>query len=266
MKFDGLVPGTLVRRYKRFFADVRLDDGTVVVAHSTNTGRMTGCSEPGSRVWLSPATNPKRKLKWTWELVEVRSGRPRSDDPAFGPASAGAVGQRRRCRRPEVAPGVLLGVNTFLANRIAQEAVEAGLVPGLPAGATVEREVRLDETTRADLRVDGRVWVEVKNVTLADGRTGRFPDAPTGRGRKHLAALANAVRRGDRAMLLHLVLRSDVDVVEPADEVDPDWGAALREAAAAGVEVVAIGADVSPAAIVPARALPVRLGPGILRP
>ncbi|MCP4873077.1 MAG: DNA/RNA nuclease SfsA [Proteobacteria bacterium] len=228
MLFDGLVPGTLVRRYKRFFADVRLEDGTIAVAHCTNTGRMTGCSDPGSRVWISRATNPKRKLKWTWELAEV-------------------------------APGVLLGVNTFLANRIAQEAVEAGLVPGLNDVSTIEREVKLDETTRSDLRVDGRVWIEVKNVTLADGRRGRFPDAPTSRGQKHLAALARAVGRGDRGMLLHLVLRPDIDVVEPADDVDPDWGRAIREAAAAGVEVVAIGAEVSPEGIVPVRALPVRL-------
>jgi sugar fermentation stimulation protein A len=228
MRFDGLVPGTLIRRYKRFLADVRLTDGTVVIAHSTNTGRMTGCSDPGSRVWLSRASNPKRKLKWTWELVEV-------------------------------APGVLLGVNTFLANRLAQEAIEAGLVPGLERTASIEREVKLDDTMRADLRVDGRCWVEIKNLTLAAGTVGQFPDAPTTRGQKHLAALTRAVGRGEQAMLLHLVLRPDIEVVEPADHVDPGWGVAIRRAAAAGVQILAVGADVSPEAIIPARRLPVRL-------
>jgi len=224
-----LTEGVLVRRYKRFLADVRLADGAVVIAHTSNTGRMTGCADPGSRVWLSHSDNPKRKLAWTWELVEVTGG-------------------------------TLLDINPIRANRVAEEGVRAGVVPQLAGFESIRREVRLGDS-RTDLLLEGpgRCWVEVKNVTLVDGRTALFPDAPTARGRKHLADLTAAVQAGDRAALLHLVLRGDVDRVAPADAVDPDWGGALRAASAAGVEVLACRATLSTRAVLLDQPLPVIL-------
>jgi sugar fermentation stimulation protein A len=231
-----LVPGTLLRREKRFFAYVRLDDGREVVAHTTNTGRMTGCSAPGSRVWLSPADRPERKLKWTWELVEV-------------------------------APGVKLGVNTVLTNRVAEEAILDGTIGALSGYATLRREVRYgQERSRIDLLLqdDARpdCWIEVKSATLlaAAGRA-EFPDAPTERGRKHLRELASMVRAGDRAVLLFVVLRGDAEVVAPADSVDPEYGAELRRAAAAGVELMAWRGEVTVEGIALVKALPVELEP-----
>ena len=233
MRFpEPLTEGVLLRREKRFTAFVRLTDGREVAAHCTNTGRMTGCAVPGSRVWLSPADRPNRKLKWTWELVEV-------------------------------APGVLLGINTFVTNPLVEEAVRAGVIAELSGFDSVRREVRYgSENSRADLLLEGpgRCWVEVKSATLvSDDRLALFPDAPTARGRKHLRELASMVAAGDRAALVFTVLRGDADTVAPADAIDPDYGVELRRAAAAGVELYAYRARVSPEEIVLADRLPVVL-------
>ncbi len=234
MRFvESLVEGVLLRREKRFTAWVRLHDGREVAAHCTNTGRMTGCAEPGMRVWLSPADRPGRKLKWTWELVEVASGVP-------------------------------LGINTFLTNGLVEEAVRDGVIVELAGYPSIRREVAYGvEGSRADLLLedgDRRCWVEVKSATLlADGGRALFPDAPTARGRKHLRELTAMVAGGDRAALVFTVLRGDAREVAPADAVDPDYGLELRRAAAAGVELLAYRAEVDARAVRLAVRLPVVL-------
>ncbi len=234
MRFpEALVPGVLLKREKRFIAHVRLDDGRLVRAHTNNTGRMTGCSDPGSRVWLSPADRPGRKLLWTWEIVHV------------GPE------------------GVAAGINTLVPNRLVAEAIEAGKIPGLSSSGSLRAEARYGrENSRADLLLEdegGRTWVEVKNVTLVRDRAACFPDAVTLRGRKHLRELEHQVESGDRSVLFFVVQRSDAVCVVPADDIDPDYGRALRQAASHGVEVLAWQAAVSPEEIVLERPLPVRL-------
>jgi sugar fermentation stimulation protein A len=215
-----LVEGLLVQRYQRFLADVSLTDGRVVTAHCPNTGSMLGCKTPGSRVWLSPADNPARKLQWTWELVEV-------------------------------APGVTVGVHTGRSNGLVREAIEAGRVPELAGYTRIRPEVKYGEGSRIDLllQAEGRpdCYVEVKNVTAAvEGRIGYFPDAVTTRGAKHLREMSAMVAAGHRAVLVFCVQRTDVDGVRPADHIDPDYGQAFRHALAAGVEVLALGARLDP--------------------
>lgn len=244
MRFPApLVPGTLLLREKRFLAHVRLDDGREIIAHTNNTGAMRGCSTPGSRVWLSPADDPKRKLKWTWELIAI----------ADSPASAAPV---------------LACINTIVPNRLVAEALEEGRVPALAGYDRVRTEVRYgEERSRIDVLLERgaggpgeRCWVEVKNVTLVDGEgRGAFPDAPSERGRKHLRELGAMAEAGDRAALLFVVQRADIVSVEPADAVDPEYGAELRRVAGLGVEVMAWQADVTVQGVTWGRELPVRL-------
>ncbi|MEE2828501.1 MAG: DNA/RNA nuclease SfsA [Myxococcota bacterium] len=234
MRFpETLVPGVLLAREKRFIAHVRLDDGRVVRAHTNNSGRMTGCSEPGSRVWLSPADRPGRKLLWTWEIVEA------------GPRA------------------VVAGINTLVPNRLVAEAIEAGKIPELSGTGSLRTEVRYGrENSRADLLLEAegeRTWIEVKNVTLVRDGAACFPDAVTLRGRKHLRELEHQVEAGDRGVLFFVVQRGDAVCVAPADDIDPDYGRALRRAAALGVEILAWRAAVSPEEIVLERPLPLRL-------
>lgn len=228
-----LVTGTLIRREKRFLAYVRLDDGREVVAHTNNSGSMTGCSEPGRVVWLSPADRPARKLKWTWEVVFA------------GPQN------------------VPVGVNTLLPNRLVEEAIEAEQILELQGYESIRREVRYgEERSRIDLLLEGapgRCWVEVKNVTLVEGERAFFPDAVTARGLKHLRELQAQVRAGDRAALVFTLQRSDAHCVSPADELDPAYGAELRRAADSGVLILAWQADVTRRGIRLARPLPVVL-------
>ena len=216
MRFaEPLVEGRLVRRYQRFLADVDTAAGRVT-AHCPNTGSMLGCAEPGMRVWLSPASNPARKLAWTWELVET-------------------------------APGVLVGVHTGRSNTLVREAIELGRVPELRGYDAIRPEVKYGEGSRIDFLLQGPgrpdCYVEVKNVTAAvEGRIGYFPDAVTTRGARHLREMSAMVVAGHRAVLVFCVQREDVDAVRPADHIDPDYGRALRAALAAGVEVLALGA------------------------
>lgn len=227
-----LVPGVLLRRYQRFLADMRLDTGEMVTAHCPNTGSMLGVNTPGSRVWLSRAENPRRKLSWTWELVEAPGG--------------GWV-----------------GIHTGRANGLVREALEAGLVPELAGFDGVKPEARLSTRSRTDLLLDfsGRpCFVEVKNLTaaVADGE-GFFPDAVSERAHKHLEELAEVVGRGARAAVVFCVQREDVERVRPADHIDPVFGRLLRDAVRAGVEVHALGARLTPARITLERRLPVVL-------
>lgn len=233
MEFDSpLIPGILVARYKRFFADVRLENGDVVTAHCPNTGSMLGCKEPGSRVWISPADNPNRKLRYTWEVVEAR-------------------------------PEVLVGIHTGRSNALVHEAIADGVVRELAGYADIRREVKFGrENSRIDLLLQGAdlpdCYVEVKNVTAAvsDG-VALFPDAVSERGSKHLRELMHVVASGQRAVIFFCVQRGDVDEVRPADEIDPVYGRTLREAMAAGVEALAYRAEVRPEGIVVSMALPV---------
>jgi sugar fermentation stimulation protein A len=223
MRFDPeLIPATLVRRYKRFLADVTMGEGTGVTAHCPNTGSMLGCQEPGSRVWLSLSDNPKRKYCHTWELVET-------------------------------ATGALVGINTGRSNRLVREAIESGTMDELAGYASIRAEVRYGvEGSRVDfLLEDGddrrRCYVEVKNVTAAvDKGVAIFPDAVSVRGTRHLRELENAVASdGQRAVLCFCVQRADVREVRPADDIDSVYGEALRSAIAAGVEAIAYRAAVS---------------------
>lgn len=229
MLLPPLVEGCLVRRRNRFVAEVELPAG-LVEAHCPNTGSMMGCREPGSRVWLSAAANPLRKLAWTWELVE--------------------------------ADGAMVGIHTGRSNSLVREAIEAGALPQLAGYERIRGEVPYGANSRIDLllEADGRppCYVEVKNVTAAvDGGVGYFPDAVTARGTKHLREMMALVARGDRAVLCFCVQRGDVETVSPADHIDAVYGATLRHAMAAGVEVFALGASVGIEAILLDRCLAV---------
>jgi len=206
-----LITGTLVQRYKRFLADVELDDGRTVTAHCPNTGGMSTCAEPGWKVALSPATNPKRKSAYTWELVH-----------------------NGRC---------WICVNTLIANRVAAEAIAGGRIPELTGYSEILRERTISPGCRIDLelrRSNETCLVEVKNVTLV-GEDGAycFPDAVTERGLKHLRELSAAVNKGRRAVMLYVIQRSDGQGFRPAWEVDPDYAGGLKKAVADGVEVLA---------------------------
>jgi len=209
----ALVEAVLLRRYKRFLADVRLPDGSTVTAHCTNTGRMTGCCEPGSQVMLS-AAREGRKLPYTWRLIRVG-----------------------RC---------WVSVDTAIPNAVVAAALRRRRIPGLAEYDTVSTEVRYGHELRSRIDVlltdsAGRLppcYVEVKNVTLRRGRRALFPDAVSERGRKHLAELAREVDRGHRAVLLPFVARADCHEFGAAADIDPDWATALGEVAEAGVEVM----------------------------
>ncbi|WP_404344641.1 DNA/RNA nuclease SfsA [Vreelandella venusta] len=221
MTYPGLVPGTLLRRYKRFLADVRLDSGEEVVAHCPNTGSMKAVNVPGCRVWLSPSNNPKRKLEWTWEWIEL-------PEPNGGAA--------------------LASVHTGRANGLVEAAINAGEIAPLTGYQTLKREVRVGEA-RLDFRLDdpekGATYVEVKQVTLKeeDGH-GYFPDSVSVRGTKHLHTLAALAEQGKRAVLLFCVAHEGIADVAPAAHIDPTYAAALADAVEAGVEVLAYGVTV----------------------
>jgi len=231
---EPLLEGTLLRRYKRFLADIQLADGTQVTAHCPNSGSMSTVAIEGNRALISRATNPKRKLGWTWEIAYVGDG----TVPAL--------------------------VNTMRPNHVVREAIEAGKVAKLAGYDTVRSEVPYGERSRIDHLLSGAgrpdCYVEVKNVTLLqEPGVARFPDGVTSRGARHLRELMRVVADGGRAVQLFHVARGDADEVRPADAIDPAYGEALREAAANGVEVLAYRARVTPAEVVLAQELPVRL-------
>jgi sugar fermentation stimulation protein A len=224
-----LARGLLVRRYKRFFADVVLDEGGAVTAHCPNPGTMLGLNAPGRPCWLSRSDDPKRKLAHTLELVE--------------------------------ADGALVGVNTMRANRIAAEALAQGRIAALAGYDQVRAEVAYGEASRADFRLDapGRApcWLEVKSVTLSRAAgLAEFPDCVSARGLRHLTELTARVAAGERAAVLFLVQRGDCDRFELAADLDPALARGLAAAAAAGVEVLAYGCDVTPHGLSLERPLP----------
>ncbi len=212
--------GRLIRRYKRFLADVRLADGAEVIAHCPNTGSMKNCAEPGSRVWLQDVNSPKRKLRYRWELVEV---------------------QER----------YLACINTGRANALVREAIIADRIQALNGYSMIHSERPYgNEGSRIDLLLTGSglpdCYLEVKNVTLLVGDgLGAFPDAVTIRGRKHLRELMAVVQAGHRGVLFFNVAHNGIERLEPAWHIDPGYGEALVEAVAAGVEVLAYGVEFS---------------------
>ncbi len=229
-----LEQGRLVRRYKRFLADVVTDAGEHLCIHCPNTGSMLNCMGEGARVWFQRNSDPKRKLPGTWELVETPQGR-------------------------------LACVNTARANRLVEEALLAGVIGELNGFTALKREVAYGiENSRVDFRLDypaGPAFVEVKSVTLgfADTAVAAFPDAVTTRGARHLRELAVLARQGVRAVQLYCVNLTGIEAVRPAGEIDPHYAAALRDAVEAGVEVLAYGVELSPKEIRLVRSLPVIL-------
>lgn len=223
MKFpQPLARGRLVKRYKRFFADVALDDGTHVIAHCPNPGAMLGLSAPGLPVWVSSSHDPKRKLAHTLELVETNGG--------------------------------LVGVNTMHPNRLVAEALAEGAIPELAGYARVRREVKYGEASRVDflLEDDARppAWLEVKNCHLSRApRLAEFPDCVAARSTKHLRELQAMAAAGERAVVLFVVQRDDCNAFAACHELDPAFARGLEEAAQAGVEVLVYACEMSVAAV-----------------
>jgi sugar fermentation stimulation protein A len=229
---DADLEGRLIRRYKRFLADIETADGRTMTVHCPDPGGMRGLTKEGAAVRCSTSDNPNRKLPHTLEMIRV--GR------------------------------TWVGVNTGRANALVRRALEGGFIEGLQGYTDVRSEVMAEAGSRLDFRLMGHAeapdaWLEVKSVTMAEGKRGRFPDSVTERGRKHVDLLHRLARDGERAVLLYLVQRADCESVEPADEIDPAYGEALRKAAHGGVEVHALRARVSPTRIRVEGALPVLL-------
>ena len=237
MKFpEPLIPGTLIKRYKRFLADVRLDDGTEVTAHCANPGSLMGLHAPGSRVWLSPASNPKRKLKWNWELIEA--------DPGDG------------CR--------LVGINTSHPNKLVEEAILNGTIAELQPFTALRREVKYGQSSRIDILLerDGYpdTYVEVKNVHLVrEPGLVEFPDSVTSRGAKHLDEMGDMVEAGHRAVMVYLVQYPGCAEFALARDLDPKYGEAFDRALSRGVEAICYACEIDETEISVRSRLPLQM-------
>ena len=211
MLWPKLVRGILIKRYKRFMVDVKLQNGHVVTAHCPNTGSMRACCEPGRPAYLSRHNNPARRLQYTFELIEM--------------------------------PASLVGVNTAVPNRLVREAIHEGTIRSLAGYDSVRAEVRYGTNSRIDLLLEsqrrGRCFVEIKNCTLVAQGIAYFPDAVTVRGLKHLQELQHQVQEGHRCVIFYLIQRTDAHLFKPADFIDPAYGRALRVAVQQGVEIMA---------------------------
>ena len=233
MDFPELKRGVLLRRYKRFLADIRLEDGREITAHCANPGSMLAVAVPGSEVWVSESADKSRKLKHSWVLT--RLGR------------------------------TLVPINTTNPNRIVREALEADRIPELGGFQTLRPEVKYGENSRIDFLIEdpaqfSRTYVEVKNVHLVRiPGLAEFPDSQTKRGAKHLEELMKIVASGARAVMLFVVQRNDCLRLRPADELDPGYGAKLREAAQNGVELLCYDCEVTLERVTLRRRLPIEL-------
>lgn len=205
-----LISGVLIKRYKRFLADVKLDSGEIVTAHCPNSGSMKECSEAGRPVFLSRHDNPKRKLKYTWELIEMQDS--------------------------------MVGVNTNWPNRLVELAIKSSRIEELLDYDTIRPEVKVGQKSRLDLLLtragNNPCYVEVKNCTLVKERVASFPDAVTTRGQKHLGELIRLKNAGARCVMFFLVQRMDADSFIPADDIDPEYGKILRSVHSQGVEIL----------------------------
>jgi len=229
MRFPNpLVKGTLIKRYKRFLTDVELESGDVVTAHCANPGSMLGLTDPGLEVWLSPAANPERKLRYTWEMVH--DGR------------------------------ALVGINTAHPNGLVAEAIEVGTITELQGYGSRRREVKYGRNSRIDILLEGdgpACYVEVKNVHLSRvPGTAEFPDSVTARGAKHLVEMTDMVAQGHRAIMVYLIQRDDCDHLSIAADIDPNYDEGLTRALESGVEAVAYSCKLTPQAITVENAVP----------
>ncbi len=223
---EKLIAGKLIKRYKRFLADVELKNGEVVTAHCTNSGSMKTCLEEGAPVMLSPVNDPKRKTKFTWEMIFINNG--------------------------------WIGINTAVPNILAYEALKNGTIDKLSGYTLVKREVKFNDS-RFDIfasNAEESCFVEVKNVTMKHGEYALFPDAVTSRGLKHLNTLLQVKQAGMRAVMLYVIQRSDVSKFAPAKHIDPDYAAALKTVFEKGVEIIPVQAKVSPQGVEIVKELP----------
>jgi len=232
LTWPPLLRGALIERYKRFLADVKLDSGETVTAHCPNSGSMKACSEPGRPVYISRAESPKRKLKYTWEIINM--GRS------------------------------LVGVNTIVPNRLVAHGILNGRIPELDGYADLKREVTVSPGSRLDMalyrqRDETVCYIEVKNCTLVEKGVAMFPDAVTTRGQKHLKELIRLKSEGHRAVIFYLIQRSDAKRFEPAVQIDPDYAKGLKTAIAAGVEMLAYDVVIDMEQIRINRRLPVKI-------
>lgn len=220
MQFSSsLIQGILIKRYKRFLADIQLADGSIVIAHCPNTGAMTGCAQPGWKVWLSPSNNPKRKLLYTWEVVLT-------DQHHW------------------------IGINTHKANALVKEAIQQNKISELVGYKTLQAEVKFgEENSRIDFVLTdpekSDCYVEVKSVTLLENDGGYFPDAKTLRGQKHLRELSLIAGQGKRAVLLFCVQHTGIQSVQVAKHIDPNYANELKQAMLNGVQVLCYDCEIS---------------------
>ena len=210
-KLPPLISGILIKRYKRFLADVQLvETGKTVTAHCPNSGSMKGCAEPGSQVFLSESNNPKRKLKYTWELIQ--------------------------------GSGTMIGINTQVPNKLVKQAIENNLIEELSGYDKIKPEIKTSDHTRLDLlleKINGeKCYVEIKNCTLVENNIAMFPDAVTTRGQKHLDELIHLVSLGHRGVIFYLIQRMDATSFRPADMIDKTYAEKLKRAARNGVEII----------------------------
>jgi len=230
MKFEKqLTHGRLIKRYKRFLADITLDNGQEITAHCTNSGSMKSCIEEGAEVYMTPVDDPNRKTKFTWEMIKIN--------------------------------GSWIGVNTNIPNRIVFEAVQNNEIEQLSDYNTVKREVTF-ENSRFDIYAENsreKAFIEVKNVTLKDGNYALFPDAITKRGKKHLESLMRVKEQGMRAVMLYVTQRTDVEIFAPAWSIDPEYSKTLTKAYENGVEIIPVQAKVTPEGINISKELPFEL-------
>jgi sugar fermentation stimulation protein A len=232
---SALLRGTLIQRYKRFLADVRLADGTVVTATCPNTGSMIGLKEPGQTVWLSTSDSLTRKYKHTWEMVEA--------DLGHGPT--------------------LVGINTGHPNTLVSEAIEAGRIKALKGYASLKREQKYGKNSRIDILLSdpkkGLCYVEIKNVHLSRRHgLAEFPDSVTERGAKHLAELSDMVREGHRAVMVFLIQRSDAAKFVIATDIDATYAQAFAAAKKAGVEAIALTCTLDTTGITVDKPIPIK--------
>lgn len=236
LHWPALTCGVLIRRYKRFIAEVRLENGEVVTAHCANSGRMTECCEPGRKVYLSFHDSPHRKLKYTWEIIDM--------------------------------PGSLVGVNTRIPNLLVNKSINSGMITELRGYDCVLPEIKVGKSSRIDFLLTGRgkknCFVEVKNCTLVKDGIAAFPDAVTSRGLKHLSELQGLVSDNNRCVIFFLIQRMDADIFMPADYIDPEFGNQIREACEKGVEVMAYDVVIDLEKIVLNRPVPVDMQTSLL--
>jgi sugar fermentation stimulation protein A len=212
IKWPELLQGSLIKRYQRFKADIKLENGTIT-ALCPNTGRMLTCCEPGRPVYISCHDSPSRKLKYTWEMIEM--------------------------------PGSLVGINTGIPNKLVKLSIEVGKIPELAGFDVIRPEVRYGDNSRIDILLEQgslKCFIEIKNCTLAMDGIAYFPDAITSRGLKHLKELQREVLSGNRAVMFYVIQRMDVEEFRPADHIDPVYAMELRRAADSGVEILAYDA------------------------